>query len=151
MYYLSFPRKTALFGLLSFLVSVFALNVYIGDMSKVATSPESYLDYFLSFMYWSVFAYPLLSILHIVIVKILRRNAEFSRSVGSIFFDAFFSDIVAPISSLRIFFLIVTRMHIISDDSSLHNFEDLMQVIIGFIWTVLLVAFLAYGFTHLPV
>lgn len=54
-------------------------------------------------------------------------------------------DLIAPFSYISLFFSVITKKHIIKDDSSYHTILDYLEVVIGFI-VVLAIIFMAYSY-----
>ena len=145
MYYLSFFRKTALFGFISFVVSICTSLISIKEIFPYFIHPQNISEFFIAYISWSVPLYILLTIIHIVRRKISK---DFGKPIA-IFFSLLWTDITTPFRSIWMFLLIITRKHIIKDDSKFHAFQDLMEVLFGFIWTVALGGFIAFGFISL--
>lgn len=143
MFYLSFFRKTALFGMISFIVALCTSLIPINDILTLCLLPNNASEFFCAFLFWSVPAYIFLSLIHIfVCTKILKG----SRTSGEVFFGALAADILSPFRSIITFVSVITSKHIICDDSREHEFEDFVQVVVGFVWTVALAIFLFIGF-----
>ena len=145
MYYLSFFRKTALFGFISFVVSICTFLISIKEIFPYCIHPQNISELFIAYISWSVPLYILLTIVHIVRRKISK---DFGKPIA-IFFSLLWTDITTPFRSIWMFLLIITRKHIIKDDSKFHAFQDFMEVLFGFIWTVALGCFIAFGFISL--
>ena len=144
-YFLGFLRRTALFALVSLPVSLFTFGGNLKKIFVAAMEPDSLIEYFCAFMFWSIIAYPVIATIHVIMCKISDRDGSAIES----YFCALGSDIVSPVRYIGIFLLVMTKKHIIKDDSAWHNFEDLLQVIWGFVWTILMTAFIAYGFLNI--
>lgn len=150
MYFFSFFRRTALFGLLILLICVLVLRVSFTQIAQGAVNPVTVLGYFYAFMFWSTITYPLFAVLHIIAVKMTNRRIKYtSSSAFELFFGTLGVDLTLPFWNTRSFIDIMTKKHIIKDDSSFHNFVDFMQVLVGFIWTVFMVVFIVIGVIHL--
>ena len=143
MFYLSFFRKTALFGLISFLVSLCTSLVSLKAFFEYCLYPNSRIEMFCAFMFWSVPGYVFLSLIHIFVCKIILKG---SRNAGEIFFGALWADIISPIRSIITFIVVITCKHIIDDDSEEHEFQDFVQIVFGFIWTIVLGIYIFSGF-----
>ena len=82
MFYLSFFRKTALFGMISFIVSLCTSLISIKDFFAFCLYPNGVTEIFCAFMFWSVPGYVFLSLIHIfVCTKILNGD----RDAGEVF------------------------------------------------------------------
>ncbi len=150
MYFLQFFRRTALFGILTLLICVLALKVSFIQIAQGAVSPVTVLGYFYAFMFWSIIAYPLFTTLHIIVVKIgNKRNWVTSSSAFETFLGTLAADLTLPFWNTGSFIAIMTKKHIIKDDSFFHNSMDFMEVLVGFIWTVFMVVFITIGVTYL--
>lgn len=150
MYFFQFFRRTALFGILTLLVCVLALKVSFIQIAQGAVGPVTVLGYFYAFMFWSIITYPLFATFHIIVVKIgNKRNRGTSVSAVGTFFGTLGADLTLPFWNTGNFIAIMTKKHIIKDDSAFHNFVDFMEVLVGFIWTVFMVIFIAIGVTCL--
>lgn len=143
MFYLSFFRKTALFGMISFFISICMSLVPINFFLEYCLYPNGFIGLFCAFMFWSVPAYFFLAAMHIFVCKKILKSED---GVGKIFFGSFFADLFAPIRSIVTFVVVITSKHVIHDDSEEHEFEDFVQVVAGFIWTVILTIYLFSGF-----
>ena len=144
-YFIGFLRRTALFALISLPVSLVAFRASFKKIFEAAMEPTSLLEFFCAFIFWAIIAYPVIAGVHLLMCKISNKR----RSVGEAYFSALGYDIIAPFKYVGLFFLVMTKKHIIKDDSAWHNFEDLMQVIWGFIWTILMAGFITYGFLNI--
>ena len=145
MYYLSFFRKTALFGFISFVVSICTSLISIKEIFPYCIHPQNISEFFIAYISWSVPLYILLTIIHIVRRKISK---DFGKPIA-IFFSLLWTDITTPFRSIWMFLLIIKRKHIIKDDSKFHACQDLVEVLGGFLWTVALGGFIAFGFISL--
>ena len=149
MFYLSFFRKTALFGAISFIVSLCTSLVSIKDFFAFCLYPSGATQTFCAFMFWSIPGYIFLSLMHIfVCTKILKGR----RDAGEVFWGAFVADIIAPVRSIITFIVVIISKHIIDDDSEEHEFQDFVQIVVGFVWTIVLGIYIFSGFwglTHL--
>ncbi len=143
-YFLQFPRRTAFWGLMALLVNVFVFKVKFSYMFHCATSPVGgLLDLFFAYCFWSLVAWPILVGVHLLVCKI-RDSFQYDGFWGALGYD-----VVFPFAStILIIKLIITR-HEIDDDSAFHIFEDGLQVAFGGLWTIVLIAFLTYGFLSL--
>lgn len=143
MFYLSFFRKTALFGVISFIVSLTTSLVSINEFFNVCIYPNGVAEVFCAFMFWSIPGYIFLSLIHILVcTKILKGH----RDAGKVFFGAFAADIIAPFRSIITFIVVITSKHIIKDDFEEHEFQDFVQIVFGFVWTVILTIYIFSGF-----
>lgn len=146
MFYLSFFRKTALWGGICFIVALCTSLVPMKDFFEVCIYPSGAGEVFCAFMFWSIPGYIFLSLMHIfVCTKILKDH----RDGGEVFFGALGADLLAPFRSIVLFVLVITSKHVIKDDSEEHEFEDFVQVVLGFVWTVVLAIYILIGFLAL--
>ena len=144
-YFIGFLRRTPLFGLLSLPISVFVFDIRFSDIYKCAFNPQSFIEIFLAFMFWSILAYPIFVAIHLLAVKISDKN----RSIGDAYFRALGNDLISPFKYTILFFMVVFGIHKIKDDSAFHNFSDFIQILFGFIWTIAIMAFMVFGFIML--
>lgn len=114
MYYLGFIRKTPLWCSIGFILG--------GSSSFVGAAA----------------LYILLVALHVLLCRI---KSNF-RTSGEVIFDTVSSDLTAPFRHVSIFLAIITKRHIIQDDSAWHNFTDFLETAFGFAWTVFIALFI---------
>ena len=144
-YFIGFFRRTALFALLSLPISILAFETSFRKIFAAAMEPNSLIEYFCAFMFFAIVAYPVIAMIHVIMCKISDRDGSALES----YFCALMSDIISPFRYISIFFLVITKKHIIEDDSAWHNFQDLLQVIWGFVWTLFMAIFITYGFLNI--
>ena len=141
-YLLGFLRRTPLFGLIALPISIFLLDVNFTTIYQNAIEPISFAGYFSAFMLLSVLAYPIFVTIHLLMVKVRRKN----RDLVEAYLSALGTDLIAPFRYISVFLAVILGKHRISDDSSFHNACDFAQVLFGFIWTIFMVVFFVIGF-----
>lgn len=141
-YIIGFLRRTPLFGLIALPISVFVFNVDFMTIYKNALNPTTLHSYFCAFMFWSILAYPLCVVLHLLMVRISNKH----RSLGEAYMSALGADLTAPFRYIGLFFMVITGKHKIKDDSTFHDAGDFLQVFFGFVWTVAMIIFFLVGF-----
>ena len=143
-YFLQFPRRTAFWGLIALLVNIFVFRVSFSYMFRCAISPGGgLLNLFLAFCFWSLVAWPILVGIHFLYCKI-KDTFQYDGFWGALGYD-----VVFPFASIFLILKLIITKHRIQDDSPWHNFEDGLQVAVGGLWSILLIAFFAYGFISL--
>lgn len=80
--------------------------------------------------------YPLAVLIHQLIIKIKERKKY---SFTDSYFSSLGADLGAPFRHTFTFFLIITRKHIIRDKSKFYNMIDFIEVVAGFICTIIIV------------
>lgn len=125
MYYIiGLFRSTSLYSLIIFVVGLFA-----NKNSNLALTIGS--------------IYPISVLVHQLILKIKNKsNYSFFES----FFSSFFKDLLAPFRHTFMFFLVITKKHIIRDKNKFYNALDLLEVIAGFICTISLIVIAIIAF-----
>ena len=154
MYYLHYIRRTAVWGVIIHLICTFGLKMGFSDIVSKAALTGSMPELFYAFLAYSI---PVLIIT--LIIRILwffaavkpkaKKYFNYTPSLAGHIFGALKNDIVHPVDNTIMFLKTLTRRHIIEDDSPWHVFCDFMQVFFGFIWTVAMVVFVAWGFLSL--
>ena len=81
-------------------------------------------------------AYLFFVLIHLFACKIGKSR----RSAGEAYVSALGYDLAAPFSKIGTFIAVITKKHIIRDDSRFHDFIDWIQVVTGGIW-----AFIIWG------
>ena len=89
-------RRTALYGIITLLVCIFALKIEFTEIIQGATTLITWGDYFCAFLFYSIFAYPVMMILHLIICKIKEKISKYSDPLIESFFISLWADIVAP-------------------------------------------------------
>lgn len=110
-YIIGIFRKTALFVSLALLISLNPLVIY------------------------AVLAYLIIVAIHLLAVKISDKK----RKLADAYLSALGADVSAPFRHVWLFFLVVTGIHKIKDDSKFHDFIDFLQVLFDFLWTLAMV------------
>ncbi|MBR4058663.1 MAG: hypothetical protein IKK03_02340 [Lachnospiraceae bacterium] len=144
-YAIGFLRRTPLYGLLSLIVSVFVFKTSIVDIAHAASAPASALDLFCAFIFWSLPAYPVMVALHLFAIKISRGKRCDSSDLIEAYFSSLGADLTAPFRYVGIFLAVIIGKHKIRDDSDWHDTADFLQVLWGFIWTILMIIIIALG------
>lgn len=150
MYYFSFFRRTALYGVISFIVSIFVLRISFNSLYLLAKN-ENYCGVFCSYMLISLIAYPILIIFDGTIGYLItkykyRNNDYFTPSVLKSMFSPFPVDLFLPVTNTILFIKMLKKD---SDDdglTKLQKINSVMEVVVGFIWTICLVFFIGIGF-----
>jgi hypothetical protein len=112
------------------------------DLQKIIYEATTLNNTFFLFSIHSLVFCPLFLFLHVVFCRLRKSHT----SAAELVINALISGLTAPFRKIWIFLLVITRKHIIQDDSTWHNVEDFSQVVLGFIWAILLAVFLASGF-----
>ena len=130
--------ETYLWGI----VSLGALLLTGTNLGQIIALAQTAGNTFFSFVLWA----PIRYVIFMTVYILLRK---FTKSAISPFEDVLHSvvrGLTNPFQQAYLFILIVTRKHIIQDDSALHNFEDFLQVLLPFLWYFLLAVFIVRGF-----
>ena len=110
-YIIGFLRRTPLFGIISLIVSIFVFKADIRDIANAALAPSSTLDYFCTFIFGSLLAYPLVVVLHLLMIKISRgKRCDFDDLLEA-YFSALTGDITAPFRYIGTFFVVIIGKH----------------------------------------
>lgn len=101
-----------------------------------------------SFAFYLAIIYPLILTLDIIWKKlyIKKNNFAFEGESNNFFvlmFHSIFQSLVKPFEWIYMYFLIITKKHIIQDDSKFHNAMDLLETWMGF-FTVLFIIYIAF-------
>lgn len=138
--------STALYGILSLGICIFGLKINLPSMLNVAMNPGSMLEIFYAYMIWSVPAYIVLLVVHFLLYKINllyspRYRSEFNLET---LFSWIIADLTNPIRGLRS--LIVGRKY--NGSKGLWGIYVWGQVILHFVWTIVLILWLINGFAQ---
>lgn len=136
-------NSTALFGFFSLIISFFFSGLSFFEMIGMAFHPESLKEVFISYMIWSLPIYVVLMLIHIGLVFLsnrFHRNKE-SFSVEMVF-SFFIADFTNPFRGL--FSLIGARKVI--DSRGANAIYPWFQVILHFVWSILLFVWIGIGF-----
>lgn len=82
------------------------------------------------------FIYPIIVLIHQIILRV-KNKSDYSFLEN--YFSSLFSDIAAPFRHFVMFFLVITKKHIIKDKNKFYNMLDLFEVIAGFICTLIII------------
>ncbi|MBQ9932763.1 MAG: hypothetical protein IJO69_02885 [Ruminiclostridium sp.] len=141
-----YVRDTALWGFICCLVAYFAIKVPFSEMMESLVRHETFNDYFLMYIFISLFVYPAITLLGICIEIKRGDSFRYGRSVPRMYIDKLVHGIKAPVYYVYLFVLVITRKHIIQDDSAWHNFLDFLVVLCDFIWSICVIAVIIVGF-----
>jgi hypothetical protein len=109
--------------------SLYALIIYIIGLIFGKTNPNS-----ISITIGCI--YPVIVLIRQLIFKIKeKKKYSFIES----YFITFFSDLAAPFRNTFMFFLIVTKKHIIKDINMFYNILDFIETLVGFICTIIII------------
>lgn len=136
-YVLGLIRNTPLWGIISFFLLVI---LGISPQQIVCEATASNNTFFL-FVLHSFILYPIFLFVHVILCRIRKSRT----SVGELIVNSFISGLIAPFGKIWIFLLVITKKHIIQDDSTWHNIEDFAQVVLGFAWAMFLGTFVISG------
>lgn len=127
------------------IISLATLLLTGTNLEQIVSAVQTTGNTFCTFVLLSPVFYLAFMTLSMFLRKIKWPDISFFR----FFCSSFIRGITNPFRQTYLFLLIVTRRHIIQDDSPLHNFEDFLQVLFPFLWYFVLAVFIACGFLGL--
>ena len=140
--------STAFYGVLSLVLYLLLFKPEFAQMLTIALNPNGMPDWFIAFMIWSVPAFIVLSILHLLLCKIDDRanglGVKTQISLRTIC-TWLLRDITNPFRGL--FSFVGARKTI--DSKGWWFIHDWGEVILHFVWAVSLIVWIAYGFISL--
>lgn len=149
-YYFSFIRRTVLFGLISFVLIKFLFGIPF-EIFWGLIYTYTLAGGFCKFLFFSLVAYPLLvlfdgTIGYIVSLIRYKEGDSHKPTVLGKMFGPFPSDILLPITNTIIFFKMISHKEFKEDGlTRFQKISSKAEVIVGFIWTIILMAFLGVG------
>ena len=144
-YIIGFLRRTPLYGLMALPISIFVFNAHLQELFSQAFGPTSFAGFFGAFLIWSIVAYPLFVAIHLLCVKLTSSN----RDLVEAYFSALGQDLIAPFRYVGLFLLVITKKHKINDNSDFHEICDLLQIVFGFIWVLVMIVYFWIGFLNI--
>lgn len=137
--------STALYGVLSLIVSLVAFRVNFKEIFSYAFSATNLHEVFLAYMAWSIPALIVLWLIHILLCKISDKIEWMARpidlSIGS-FLSWLGADIINPFRGMISLIKALKGF----DDDGIDLFRDWAGTILHFVWAVGLVVWLVLGF-----
>jgi len=119
-YIIGLIRSTSLYALI-----IFILSLIVNGKSNIN-----------NIVLYITLVYPVIVLIHQLILKIkYKSDYNFIED----YFRSLFSDLIAPFRHIWMFFLVITKKHIIKDKSKFYNMCDLLQVIAGFVCSIIII------------
>ena len=145
MYYLSFFRRTAFVGVILLLVVLIFFQISFPTIFVEAQALDTGRSIFYAWLLWSPPIWAILMIIHIITSMISLRRHGIHENIFENFFGSLWADIITPFISIISFIRVITGIHKIEDDSAFHNFLDFLEVLFGFLWTIIMIVIIVYG------
>lgn len=146
MFFIGLLVSTALYGIICLLVCAFGLKIEVALIIQQALHPISLTGFFCSFMVWSVVLFPVTILIDFIGYKIScledRSLGLSSRPYSSVLGGSLITWIFNPIKGL---FSLVGAKKIIDVDG-LYGAYCWAQVITHFIWSILIILWIALNF-----
>ena len=142
MFFLGLITSTALYGIISLLVSLIGFRIDFSTLYNAAFHASNLLEYFYAFMFWSPAAYIVLIPIHFVLAKILGlQDGGFGTCLKE-YGGQMLADFTNPWRGLVA--LIGAGETI--DTFDWYGFYCWIEVILHFVWSLGLFGFIGYGF-----
>lgn len=146
MFFIGLLISTALYGIICLLVCIFGLKIEIALIIQQALSPMSLTGYFYAYMFWSIILFPITILIDFIGYKISciedRQIGVRSNPFSSILGGTLFNCIINPFKGL---FALVGARKII-DVGGAYGAYCWAQVITHFVWSIIIIAWVALNF-----
>ena len=132
-------RRTALYGVVALLISIFAKNVKLTTIIELSKTNSEFMGIFASFLLLCLVALPIIEVLFIIYRKLSAKFGDGSEYGFGDFFVTFFRDITHP------FLAFGTLMQGIFDRDFISTALGWFETIFGFVWSFGWIGFMAIG------
>lgn len=142
MFFFGLITSSALYGIISLLVSLIGFRMDFSTLYDAAFHASSILEVFYAFMFWSPAAYIALIPIHYILAKILGfQEGGFGTSL-----KRYGGKLVADFSNPWRGLVSLIGAGNTIDTFDLYGFYCWIQVIAHFLWSIGLFGFIGYGF-----